>query len=347
MQTKGAGKITVGHPVDVASGTLFHDFEDFTLPGRLSLVFGRHYSTSLIGRTDGMFGQGWSSPFEMCLRRDLDGYHLIGEDGESEISFDDETGIIESGGVIPNFGQFHELRQQGNNFVVTRWNPDGEEVARYFFAKGQDGEWWPLTNRQSVDGQAIEIGRDPNGRVVWLRQRREGRGYRLTYNTNGRVVEVHLFTPLRERSILKYGYDRDGRLSEMSDALGNRCIYEYDEAGRMVREVNIGGMEFRFRFDNQGRCIETTGPDGFDRQLLQIFDEARLTQVTDPLGAITSYQWNENGQVEKEVSPLGHAKLTVYDDHGRIVQTISPNGALPAYELDGSRARRDGSRARA
>ncbi len=44
------GRRSVGHPVDVASGVLFHDFEDHRLAGRVPLVFGRHYRGDLIGR---------------------------------------------------------------------------------------------------------------------------------------------------------------------------------------------------------------------------------------------------------------------------------------------------------
>lgn len=346
MQNKGTGKVTVGHPVDVATGTLFHDFEDFTLPGHAPLVFGRRYSTALIGRTVGMFGAGWSSPFEMRLRRDLDGYHLIAEDGETEITFDDYDGALEAGGVLRNLGAFHDLRREQNNLIATRWNPDSEEVVRYIFTQGRDGEWWPLQSRQTVDGQGVDLHYDLAGRIVNLTQCREGRGYRLAYDAANRVTEVYLTVPApdqqerldphkrHERLIVSYRYDEAGRLAAMIDALGNRCGYEYDAAGRMTREVNIGGMEFRFRYDGQGRCVETTGPDGFDRNLLEINELARLTRVTDPLGHVTAYQWNEAGQVEREISPLGNIKVTAYDDHGRIIAQTSPTGATTAYEYD-------------
>src|SRR5262245_55277568 len=148
MQNKGTGKVTVGHPVDVATGTLFHEFEDFTLSGRVSLVLGRRYSTAMIGRPCGLFGVSWSSPFEMRLRvswyspfqmrvrRDLDGYHLIAEDGETDVEFDDYEGVIEGGGVISNLGHFHELRRERDNIIVTRWKPESEEVVRYVFPIG-------------------------------------------------------------------------------------------------------------------------------------------------------------------------------------------------------------------
>jgi RHS repeat-associated protein len=326
------GKVSAGHPVDVATGTLFHDFEDFTLRGRLPLVFGRHYSTALIDRPGGMFGQGWFSSFEMRLHHDLDGWTLIGEDGETEIAFEGELG--QNGEPLVNPGQFHDLRREGRLLVATRWNPETEEIVRYLFDGSAESDVLALAAVQNAEGRTIEIDRDSSNRITSLRQRREGRGFRLAYNTEGRVTAVSLFTETSERLILTYHYDYSGRLSGMRDAAGNTCGYEYDEAGRMVREVTLGGMEYRFRYDSEGRCVETTGPDGFDRQLLDFNTVSRLTRVTDPLGSVTEYQCNANGQVESEKSPLGHIRQTLYDEYGRIVQSIEANGATTAFEFD-------------
>lgn len=330
------GKVTVGHPVDVATGTLFHEFEDFTQPGRFALVFGRRYSTGLIERIGGMFGQGWSSPFEMTLRRDLDGWRLTTEDGESEIGFegdfDDDQATQPA--LLRSPGDFCELqRDSPERMTAVKWDPEADKIIRYAFAASGNGEWL-LIGAQNAEGHGFTLTRDEQGRIASVRQQREGRGFVLTYGAPGRVIRVHLFGAAGERPILSYSYDQNGRLAEMRDALGNRCQYEYDQAGRMVREVNLGGMEFRFRYDSRGRCVETTGPDGFDHQLLEINEEAKLTLVTGPLGGVTQYQWNASGQVESETSPLGHTKRTVFDEFGRIQQTISASGGTFAYEYD-------------
>ncbi len=340
MEQKPIGKIAVGHPVDVASGTLFHDFDDFTLPGLFPLIFKRRYSTGLIGKEGGMFGQGWSSPCEMILIRDIDGCRLVGDDGESEIVFNDDRGVLDSGGVLYNFGAFHDLRLEKGRFIVTRWTPDGGDIVRFIFNSNGD-QPCPLVSYTNVEGQGIDIDRDRLGRVVSLRQRREYRALKLVYSPTGRVIAVHVVTRDRERPVVRYNYDRKDRLSEMSDSFGNRCQYEYDDDCRMSRESTIGGLEFRFRYDFQGRCVATSALEDFDLQVLEYFDAARLTQVKNSLGHITSYYWNQNGQVEKEISPLGNTKLTGYDDFGRMIEQISPGGSTTAYEYDeqGNRTR--------
>jgi hypothetical protein len=182
----------VGHPVDPSSGTLYQEFEDHVLAGRMPVVFGRRYSTGLEGK-GGMFGPGWCSPFEAYLYRSVDGYAMIAEDGELEVNFTDWYGAIERGEPKRDLGNCCELRREGaERFVVRRWSPeDPDEVTELVFREGVDNEDWPLVAKQDLEGQGFEIERDEAGRVVEVRQRREGRSYRLVNNrSSGRVVEV-------------------------------------------------------------------------------------------------------------------------------------------------------------
>ncbi|QSQ14916.1 RHS repeat-associated core domain-containing protein [Myxococcus landrumensis] len=342
-----SGRVSVGHPVDVASGVLWHEFEDHSLAGQLKLGFKRRYSSALSGRAEGMFGPGWSSPFEMRIRRDLEGYRLIGEDGESEICFDDRAGAIESGGVVRNLGAFQELREEKGKLIVTRWpaHPKAGDILQFIFEKRKNATWWLLSAIQNLHGRRIEIQHDASGRVIVLMQRREGRRYQLSYNPAGRVTEVRLSNsvgassakqqfPGRDPLVLKYSYDGHGRLVEMTDALGGSCRYEYDRQGRLEREVTLGGMVFRFSYDAQGRCEETTGQDDFDQVTLEFDLTRRVTVATNSRGHSTRYHWNEAGQVEQVVSPLGNTRTTAYDEHGRITRQVQAGGATTSYAYD-------------
>lgn len=341
---KRPGRVSVGHPVDVATGTLFHDFQDLELPGKAPLIFARRYSSALAGEGDGMFGPGWTSPFEVRLMRDLDGYRMVDEDGETEVCFDDPRDLVADGGTVRDLGAFCELRQEGALFVVTRWSPAGEDVTRYLFRPGEDGGWWPLLSRQDAAGQGVDIRRDSAGRVATIKQRREGRGLRLTYNDAGRVVEVHVTTPAttfektgdeeRERFALRLGYDDRGFLSEVTDALQQRSRYWYTPAGYMTRERTLGGMVYTFSFDGEGRCVETAGADDFGLERLEHQPVARVTVVNNSFGQQTTYQYNENGQVTSHISPQGGATATEFDEYGRIVSDVDPVGGVTTYEFD-------------
>ncbi len=343
MIPQNSGKVSVGHPIDVASGILFHEFEDYELTGRVPLIFSRRYSSGIENQSEGIFGGGWSSPFEMRILRDMEGYRMIAEDGETEIEFDDPDDLVESGEIIRNFGAFHEICQQGNNFVVTRWDPDSQDIVRYVFPKGKEGEWWYLASRENVEGQGIDIDRDITGRIIGLSQRLEGRGYRIVYNQDGRVTTVYVPAnpgkpfdhPIKlKKPILQYNYNNNGQLCEVINPLGHRSSYEYNESRRMVREISMGGMEFKFRYNKDGQCVESTGIDNFGYTKLEINKAAKLTEVTNSLGHTTVYEWNDNGQVEREISPIGNISAKDYDEYGRIAAETNPNGATTKYEYD-------------
>ena len=340
----------MGHPVDLADGNLYHDFEDHALPGRMPLTFGRRYSSSL-ERSDGMFGPGWSSPFEAYLYRSVDGYTMVAENGETEVRFRDyHDRAAQQGETLRDPGNFCELFREGGRCIVRRWDPDEDEVVELVFEIGDELENWPLVAKQDLEGQGIDIERDEAGRITLLCQRREGRGYRLTYDRAGRLSEVLARSPVSvdergrfdrffERPVLSYGYDASGRLCEMTDALGQRCRYEYDAAGRMAREVNIGGMEYTFRYDAKGRCVDSSGANEHGRVQLQYDDHGMRTLVTDALGHATVYVWNEYGQIEQEISPLGQGKATGFDEEGRVVleKTAQGHETRQVYDERGDR----------
>jgi RHS repeat-associated protein len=335
-----SGRVAVGHPIDVATGTLYHEFTDFMLPGRVPLSFRRRYSTARIAAPAGMLGAGWSSPLEARLRRDLDGYRLLPGDSDAEIAFDDPEDRVVAGGTVVNLGACHELRRDGARFVVTQWDLFSAAVVRFLFEEVRGQEGWHLAGVEDLAGRGYRIERDGR-RVTAVRQDREQRGYRLVYDGDGRVTEVYQTAGaagpsgrLAEQQILRCRYNAAGLLAECLDPADNRGGYEYDAAGRLRREVTACGMVYHFRYDDRGRCVHASGLDNFDLQSLQFDDLARMTRVTNALDEERSFFWNEAGQVELEISPLGHAATTVYDARGRLCQVTRPGDLAQALEYD-------------
>lgn len=328
------GRVAVGHPVDVASGILFHDYEDFSLPGRFPLVWKRRYSTALASKPGGCFGRGWSSPFDMVVRRDLDGYTAVDEDGDTQIIFEDPSGLLDAGGLIRNLGMFCELTRDADALVMTKWSADHEDVVLYRFVPSSNPETWLLGSVHDCKGQGYDISRDDRGRVASIIQRREGRGFAIAYNAFGYVERVDLVTRQNSRCVLTYRYDDHRRLSEAIDCGNYISRYEYNSLDLLAREVNTGGMVYHFRYDSEGRCIEVTGADNFGYYALDIDSLARITRVSDAAGNTTTYQWNEMGQVVKIVSPLGRISSIDYDEYGRKILSVRPGGYTTTFVFD-------------
>src|SRR3712207_4490447 len=125
------GRAAVGHPVDVASGTVYLTRDDIGISGKLDLVWERRYSTSLLD-SPGALGPGWLAPRVAALTQAGEEFLFVMPEGGTEI-FADPFGIVERGGVVRRRGSFEELRRWGNRYVVTRWDVDSGRVDRCVF----------------------------------------------------------------------------------------------------------------------------------------------------------------------------------------------------------------------
>ncbi|NPD24340.1 RHS repeat-associated core domain-containing protein [Corallococcus exiguus] len=326
-------RVSVGHPIDVVTGVLFHEMTDRVLRGRVNVSFGRRYSTAMLPESGGMLGPGWFSPYEMKIRRDLEGYRMLSREGESEYTFDDRQGVLAQGHAVRNPGAFMELRREEAQLVVTAWTPDGQSVVRYLFRDRTDGRWSPLVSVQDVTGQGVDVEHDGRGRIAALRERRSRRAFYLAYNGTGRLAALHQDASRSAAPLVRYRYV-DGRLTEVIDGAGFTSAYAYDSAGRMVREVTRTGAVWTFRFDARGRCSQARGQDGFDEKTLEYLPAKRMTRVTDSRGATWTYEYSAAGQVERTITPLGRVWASRFDDLGRQVSIAEPGGAVRAFEYD-------------
>lgn len=328
------GKQSVGHPVDVASGTVYSTHLDYRIPGKVDLTWERRYSTSLLDQPASPLGRGWASRYFATLTR-LDGeYRFVTPEGEVE-SFLDPAGEVERGGIVRNLPTSQELLKVAGAYHVVRWDADSEGVERFVFAEGRPGEPWPLRSIEDVTGQGLDLIRDKQGRILEIQQRLEKRAFVIEYTAEGRVQQISFAPREGERQVLvRFEYDRTGMLSAAFDARGFADRYEYDEAGRITREVVKDGGVFSFRYDENGRCAKTWGVDGYDEKSLKYHEASGWTEVTDSTGAKSRYQCSASGQVLQFVDPLGNVQQTEYDEFGRIVAMIDPTEAVTAFEFD-------------
>ncbi|MBZ4395051.1 DUF6531 domain-containing protein [Myxococcus sp. AS-1-15] len=105
-----SGRVSVGHPVDVASGVLFNTWLDFAIPGTLPLVFERFYSTALITQTaEAPLGPGWRHGFQHELRQTLEGFAYLDPQGV-EHPLEDSKGSFDTCGKLLSPAHQMELR---------------------------------------------------------------------------------------------------------------------------------------------------------------------------------------------------------------------------------------------
>jgi RHS repeat-associated protein len=329
------GRVTVGHPVDAATGELFTAAHDVELGGVAPLVFRRFYSTSLLDEPPSVLGRGWTLAFDAYLTRDLDGFVFAGHDGQ-RIELDDFAGRFESGGSILNAGASMELRREGERLVVYHWHGAHEPVQKYVFDP-RHGDRMPLMARLLPSGQGLELQRDRAGRLLSITQNTERRRLHLHYADTGRLQALSLGFAAdgvnRAAPVARFRYGAGGMLIAVDDAAGAAQEYVYDDDGRLVLERGRRGGAYRMQYDRHGRCVETSGDDGYHRRQLS-FEPGGRTRVRDSLGHETIYEYNNHGQVEREIRPDGAIHFTQFDDQGRIAVQVDPAGGVTRHAYD-------------
>ena len=327
----GGGRVAVGHPVDVGSGTVFTKKRDFSVAGTISLDWVRHYETDC--QENSWLGRCWTLPFFMRLQRREDGYFLTDEVGR-QLLFAVASGQLRPGERVLCPGANMELRRGPDRFEVLHWHNPTDDVVRFCFKQRADGEM-PLTAIENMAGHANLIQHDEKARPIRIIQGLEQRVFELEYDARDLIVAVNFVTDEgKRRTMVRYEYDASRRLIASADAMGNQCNYEYDDHHRLIAERNPLGSTFRFTYDGSGRCIFSSGDDHYMERRLRYLAAPRTTIVTNSLGHTTRYLLNVNGQVIQEISPLGALTTTEFDEHGRIISIIQPDGGKLSYEYD-------------
>lgn len=333
MQRAATGRKAIGHPVDVASGTMFNTWEDFRLPGRMDLVLMREYSTALIGVPGPMGGNGWTLNFFASLREENGDYVFFTPEGH-EVYFEDAAAKVLSGEVVRNFGAYAEIQRDRDRLIVTRWNIENHDAERFVFRSAAGGQPMPLRSIEDVTGQGIDLQYDEKGRLSRAVQRRERRSLQFQYNEQGLVGAVNVLAPTgKSTRIVTFSYDEEGNLVAVRDVLGQVSRYAYDDHFMIREETRSGGI-FTFQYDEQGRCIFTSGRNRYNQRTFRYLDAIGATRVTDSQGNEWNYTWLPTGQITRTISPLGLVSTTTYDEYSRIVEKVDPKGGTTAYAYD-------------
>jgi RHS repeat-associated protein len=328
------GPITVGHPVDVASGAVYSNQKDISIRGKFPLTWERNYHSGLLSGSASPLGPGWTCRYFSALTRIQKDYHFRTPEGALEI-FRDPGDEVQYGKPVRIPESALEISKAGIHLAVTKWNHETGEVLRYLFLPDRNGRFWPLRSIENPSGQGLELAWDENGRLKGIRQKSERRTLAFSHTAEGRIAGISFLHPDGRSSLMtRYEYDTHGRLSAVFDAKGAADRYEYDGGNRMVRELIKDGGVFQFKYDDKGRCIRTSGLDAYDLKILRYLDHINMTEVTDSRGHVSRYQWLPSGQVTMSMDPLGAMIHTEYDALGRPIKITKPNGAVTAHVYD-------------
>ncbi|MER7741192.1 DUF6531 domain-containing protein, partial [Streptomyces sp. NPDC096538] len=328
------GRCKNGDPVDMVSGEMIVEEIDVSLPGLLPLVLRRtHLSTY---RWGGCFGPSWASTLDERLELDEEGAVFASEDGMMLVYPVPTPGTS----VMPLEGPRWPLDWDGAPGAPIRITDPASGRTRHFAplatpVAAHEAFTLPLAALTDRGGRRIDVDRDETGTPVAVR---DSGGRHLHVDTeDDRIVGLRLRNEAdgpEGTALVRYAYSAEGHLTERYNSSGLALRYTYDAQGRITSWTDRNGSWYRFTYDDQDRCTGGEGAEGFLSCSIAYDPEVHETRYTDSLGHVTTYRYNERGQVVAQTDPLGNTTHAEWDAYDRLLARTDPLGHTSRFTYD-------------
>ncbi len=201
-------------------------------------------------------------------------------------------------------------------------------------------------NEYDKNGRLTKL-TDPNGLITtmtyhprgWLTSRAVNNGTttettNYTYDNVGQLTRV----TLPDASTLFYAYDDAHRLVGMSDQVTGTTVAT--NGCLRVQLANLSGNKIVYTLDNMGNRLSESNYDpagAVQKTKSRVIDSLNrlqqdiggTTYATAPTQSITQYGYDNNGNLTTTTDPLGRVTTNEYDALNRLVKVIDPyNGAV-------------------
>ncbi|MBN7137863.1 hypothetical protein A7A76_24575 [Lysobacter enzymogenes] len=161
-------------------------------------------------------------------------------------------------------------------------------------------------------------------------------------DVNAALSVAGVFAPERNRQT-NYVYDVGGRLRFTVDDLGAVVEQRYDGAGRVVETRQYGAFIPTDTVMSDSAVAAAVGGIAQVRKTVTAYDAGgRALSVTDALGQVRRYGYDNLGQLKSYTNANGHTWNYEYDLAGRRVAEFSPEVAIGSADAAGAQSVRNG-----
>ncbi|WP_434594752.1 RHS repeat-associated core domain-containing protein [Streptomyces sp. A5-4] len=316
-----------GDPVDVATGYMFLDQTDVTLPGVLPLTFSRRAASDC--RTGFWFGPSWSSTIDQRLEIDEEGVVFVTEDGM--LLAYPHPGAPDAA-VLPGAGpRWPLVRLDNGGYRID--DPLSGHSRRFTAPTGGLALLERIVDRNH---NTIDFDYDADSTPISIRH---SGGYHLAF-----TVEDGLITALSlvgaeeagsEITVKRYGFT-DGNLACVINSSGLPLQFTYDAGQRITSWTDTNGSRYSYTYDEQDRCTGQGGEaghvaanfsyDGADGD----WPGARITTVVTAGGATSRFVIDDQSLIVAVIDSLGGVVRTSYDVHGHLASVTDALGRTTA-----------------
>ena len=128
-------------------------------------------------------------------------------------------------------------------------------------------------------------------------------------------------------------YDKDNRVTEETDALGQTESYTYDKDSRVTSITDKRGFTTGFDYDAHGNIQVVTDKTGL-KSHLEYDKNDNLTKVTDALGGVTTYGYDNMDNLVTFTNAANKTTNYTYDLEGNLTSIKDPAGRTEKFDYD-------------
>ncbi len=173
-----------------------------------------------------------------------------------------------------------------------------------------------ITDPGFADNNALEEITSPTGNNEYF-----------VYDPLGRLIET-----FDDDGTDRVGYQYDlgpGEI-QVGNAVGDTASYFLDDSEQIARLIDPLGNVYETQFDSNHNAIGVSLPENLTATLTRdgLGDP---TQATNPLGATTSFAFNNDNEPTSITDPSGNTYSNTYDANGDLLTAAFPDGTADTY----------------
>ena len=178
------------------------------------------------------------------------------------------------------------------------------------------------------NGTGVAFTRDANNHIIAITDPL-GRQINYTYSATGDLLTVND----RNNATSKMSYDNRHSLASYTDPDGNLSArYVYDATGKLIAAYNANGQAIQTQHNpNQDVVTDMRG----NVTTYTYDNNGNITQIVNPLGQTTTYTYDANGNQSSVTDPAGNKTLTTYDSQSYLqTSQTDPLGNTNSWSYD-------------
>jgi RHS repeat-associated protein len=325
----------IGDPVNTATGAQTEAEVDAQLPAP-GVLFALRRTYSSNNTASGILGKGWSSAYDVHLQVS-DTKVVYAADSGARITFTKDatsgaytasslgvtatlSGSATSGFTLTS-GTREKLTFNGKG-QLTGWRDTGG-VGLTFAYSGTD-----LESVTDAAGHVVKLTVDPASHLLEAVDLPGGQSIDYGY-TDGLLTSVKG----ADGGAVTYGYDAQDQLASVTDAAGRTTMQvQYDSSGRVKEHTDADGKKATF----SRATLETDYQDAAGGIWTDLYHGSVLRNRIDPLGNVTSYQYDAKLRLTAVTDPAGRRTTMTYNSAGGLLSRTS-GGVTQSWTYDSAR----------